>query len=269
MDSNSVWDHDLLAFASIQSEYAAFPVKRLVTLGTAWIFWEILHGLLCRATDRKTGMQLVAFIHSLEEVCATLYVVFNYHEAFSIPSSYCDAIPFAQYVFCATMGYFFWDLTIIYREWNELEGRKAWLVHCVLCLITFSIPTVSSYFHRCAFMALLYELSTIFMYIFQFWEAINYPSCKLIFQVLFSIVFLVVRIIGGTYIFFESVDPIFFSIIFDDNIIDHTCVWLPIKYLVAVINVLFYSLNLFWFGQIIQGYIQFFQTLSVSKEKSQ
>ena len=173
--------------------------------------------------------------------------------------SFCFEINFAEYAFASTFAYFAWDLTLIQRLWNKLDSRNAWLVHCILCLIVFSVPTLTTYFQRQALMTLLYEISTVFMYLFQFCESWNWHKCKILNQIIFSFSFFIIRIIFGTYITIELIDPMFFNIFFSPNTIDHQCLPMFIKYLVIILNTSFHFLNLYWFIQIIQAFIAFFK----------
>lgn len=189
--------------------------------------------------------------------------------------SFCDAIPFAEYTFSFSLGYFLWDAMCIYRHW-EFMKRVAWIAHCILAIFVFIVPVTRPYFHREAAFGLCYEISSVFLYLFQLCEEKNYTKCTIINQIIFVITFTFVRIILGTYVYFQTFDALFFNQYFfgdgskininhmvdtsipsSGSLDNNECVSFFAKCLCGIVLIGFYCLNLVWFKEIVRSSIDF------------
>ena len=245
--------HDLLP--SLRCTYAAMPVYRVILILVSVTWWKCYQMFIvncCKISAKRTSFRIVSVTHAALATSQALYI-FIFHHSILVwnnpPPNYCEPVPLTEYTFCVSIGYFIYDL------YKNITTEFSWdfVGHGSMSLLIFLIVTISGVGTRPALAVLLYEMSTIFLHFYAFLFYAGYTTLGAFFRLVFAFLFLMVRVILGTFVTFEMIDTILLRI--RDIKVD--CLPFFWQMVCLVINIMFHCLNLYWLSLIIGKALQF------------
>jgi len=248
-------DYDIFADYAI-SDYPVLPVHRLLRILGFACFFRLLTWFSHRFFNlqHETAFRITSVCHACIAFFNSLHLfIYGAQPFYPIPITYCKPIPLAEPLFCVSYGYFLYDL----HKNVTHHGGIAFILHGFFCIVSYSIFTFQPCAQRAGLACLLYEGSTIWLHTYAFLYYNGYEKLAGYTRLVFAFMFILLRIIFGTYITIEVFDVLVFRRIFV-NVDNSCCTPVPV-FIGLLINVLFQILNWHWLLKIIEKALETFK----------
>merc|ERR1712048_298698 len=217
------------------------------------IFFHLVYTTSVRAMPnteegKRKAARIPGLVHAIHATASSIYVIYNHfpRPILTSVSTICIEIGPTKYVFAISLGYFFWDLFICFKEKWGID----WKIHAIFCVAMYGLAVCYHTFQRWGIFVLFYEFSTVFLhcYTFLYWFGYKWIAGK--FKILFAVSFFFCRIVVGTFVTKECLET-FLGI----KETDYSCIGHNILAFVIVVNILFHCLNFYWFFLIVKAAI--------------
>ena len=147
---------------------------RFITIAISVLFCVIAHKLgshFIFKNHPKKAERFVPFIHAIYGTSAAIFGISTYNPLFIRPVTYCQPIPYWQLLSSISLGYFIWDLWFVFQK----NHGFSFVIHAIASIGCYYITTFYSFLHRLSMIALLFEVSTVFLHSYVFCYHFGYP----------------------------------------------------------------------------------------------